>query len=412
MDKDFKRVMGFFFLIKSFMCLVMVLLIIYYWGVSDNIAFFFETKNFVRLVKTDISNLGYFFASADQYNEKIRLDNVLSAAINSNGMESNFLVTKFMTILYPLAFGRYLIINFLFSVIANIGQLKLYYVLTTRYPHIKRGIAIGVLFMPSILMHSSYISKETLCVGFIGFTVYNCYQLINKKHRALNLIALLFNILMIGILKVYVLFTFIAALFIVFLIKAIVQLWKGSVISKGATVFFLGIGLFFFFSNLDFFDPYIIKFANSSNTFQEQYQAVDESSSFEFGHLETSFSGLLQNIPSGIYTTYFRPQLWEVTKPIILFNALESFFVFALTLYAVISRRKYFFQLTRTDIVANLSLWFVLIFGIIVGLSTFNFGTLIRYKIPAIPFLILFVFLLLGFERGKNGITRQAAKSS
>ena len=174
---------------------------------------------------------------------------------------------------------------------------------------------------------------------------------------------------------------------------------RGSILSKIFIWIFLVVFSLALFSNLDYFDSYIADFATKSNTFQQQYNSLDETSSFEFGEVETSLSGLLKKAPLGIYTTYFRPHLWEVNKPIILFSALESFFVLLLTFWALIIRRKFIRPLLRKDIFVNVSLYYVLIFGVIVGLTTFNFGSLVRYKIPAVPFLLLFIFLLLSTKQ-------------
>ncbi len=401
-DKSFKRVMGFFLIFKIACSLLLCLLQVYYWKVSDNFGFFTETKNFVKLISTDLSNIKYFFLSVDSYNDKIKFDNSLTAAYNSIGVESNFLVTKFSTLFYPFAFGRYMIVTLFFALISAAAQLKFYALLVNRYPQIKRGIAIGVLFMPSVVIYSSYITKETLCITFMSIGIFNLFQLINKKKVVANFFLLSLNLLLIGIVKLYVLGIIALALLMVIFVKWTLHFWRGSVLSKIFIAVFLAGFMWLFLSNLDFFDPYILDFATVSNTFQEGYNAADETSAFELGELETSFAGLLKKAPLGLYTTYFRPHLWEVTKPIILFSALESFFVLILTFWAIFSRWKHIGHLMRTDLFVNFSVWFVILFGTIVGLTTFNFGTLIRYKIPAVPFLMVFVFLLLNSRSKKT----------
>ena len=72
---DFKRIMAFFFLFKVVCTLVMSLLLVYYWGVSDNMGFFAESRNFVKLIRTDGSNIKYFFLPVEAYNDKIQFDN-------------------------------------------------------------------------------------------------------------------------------------------------------------------------------------------------------------------------------------------------------------------------------------------------------------------------------------------------
>lgn len=50
---------------------------------------------------------------------------------------------------------------------------------------------------------------------------------------------------------------------------------------------------------------------------------------------------------------------------------------------------------------------FAVVFGVFVGASTLNFGTLVRYKIPCLPFFSISLFLI--FEKVKE---RAAIKQS
>ncbi|MEO7523507.1 MAG: hypothetical protein ABIT58_05395 [Ferruginibacter sp.] len=400
MDKKTKRLFTFFFTLKAICALMMSLLVVYYWGVSDNISFFAESKNFAKQVAADISNLKYFWLPVDVYRENL-------AANSSVGIESNFLVIKITTLLYPFAFGRFLIINFLFCILALVGQFKFYLALSQRYSHMKKNIAVAVLLMPSVLLYSSYINKETLCMAFIGFSVYTFFQITHNKNRGINTILLLFNLFLIAVLKIYVIAAFFGAVAIVYFIKLVLHFWKGSIISKIFIAIFLSLALWAFVSNLSVFDPFIVEFADTSNTFQQQYNSQEASSAFEFGEVETSFSGLLQKSPLAVYTTFFRPQLWEVNKPIILFIALEAFLVLVITFWALIARRKNIRPLLKNDLWANVSFYYVILFGMVVGLTTFNFGSLVRYKIPAVPFLMVFVFLLLHYRPNKNEVSKE-----
>lgn len=398
LDPKVKRLFVVFYVFKVFCALLMSLLLVYYWGMSDNTSFFAEGVNLTRLVREDITNIKYFFLPVDTYNERIKFDNELTATASSLGNEGNFFAAKVSAILYPLSLGKYLIVNFFFSIIAAVGQFKFFMAMAERYPYIKKNVAVAVLFMPSVLLYSSYLNKETLCMAFMGFAIYHFFALVKKRNLLVHGTLLLLNIFFIGLIKIYILAAFFSAALIVYLVSVIGTVWRGSVFSKIFISLSVAAMLWVFFANLSFFDSYMVDFAEASNTFQEQYSSFSETSSFEFGEVETSFAGVLKKAPLGIYTTYFRPQLWEANKAIILFSALEAFFVLVLTVLAVIGRRKNIVPLFKSDPFAKVSFFYVLIFGVIVGLTTFNFGSLVRYKIPAVPFLMLFIFLVLHYR--------------
>jgi len=47
--------------------------------------------------------------------------------------------------------------------------------------------------------------------------------------------------------------------------------------------------------------------------------------------------------------------------------------------------------------------WYAVLFAIFVGAITLNFGTLVRYKIPCIPFYLAALVLILDKCKTKNG---------
>src|ERR1700712_3796281 len=65
MDKSHKRLFTVCFILKAFCALFMTALSVYYWGLSDNTAYFLESKNMLKLIRADISNIQYFFQSVD-----------------------------------------------------------------------------------------------------------------------------------------------------------------------------------------------------------------------------------------------------------------------------------------------------------------------------------------------------------
>ncbi|MBL0182085.1 MAG: hypothetical protein IPP96_07260 [Chitinophagaceae bacterium] len=172
---------------------------------------------------------------------------------------------------------------------------------------------------------------------------------------------------------------------------------------------FLGAIVYLVSQNLDVFDSYIYSLIDISNLNQQFYGPTSDTSSFEFGEIETSFAGLLTKMPLGLYTCYFRPHLWEINKPILLLSAIESFLCFWTLFYALVKKGRNFTAVLRKNLLTNIMFLFVLILGIIIGITTFNFGTLVRYKAPAVPFLWIFIFLLLSSTNLKERFERRSA---
>lgn len=402
-DKGFYTLVKVFFALKLIAAIVMSMLTVYYWKIGDAISYFDEGKNLIQLFKKDISNIKFLFIPVEYYKSQLSIDNDLVRTVNGAGMESSFMMSKLCAVFYPFAMGKYLLVNFFFCYLSIVGQLKLYIVLIKRYPHLKKVIALCILFMPTLLLYSSTIYKETLCYACIGFAFYNFHQIIHKKNTGLNVFFLILNAFFILTVKYYIIVSFLVSIFFLLFFQFVGFMYRHSLITRSLVFFFLLILTALTVYNIHVFDPYVLSFVDTSNTFQQYYNNdFGETSSFEIGEIETTLSGLLKKMPIGFYTTYFRPHLWEVKKPIVLFSALESFFILAFTVFTLIKNGKYILQLVRQDLFARLSMYYSIVLGIIIGLTTFNFGTLIRYKVPVVPFAWLFVFILFYYTPKKK----------
>ena len=116
-----------------------------------------------------------------------------------------------------------------------------------------------------------------------------------------------------------------------------------------------------------------------------------------------SVAGMLRKFPLAVNVTLFRPYLWEVYNPVMLLSALESFLTLLFTLYI-------FFRvglirtirLATTQPIIIFCLVFAIIFSFAVGISTYNFGSLVRYKIPMFPFYLSGLFILQYYTRSRR----------
>jgi hypothetical protein len=120
---------------------------------------------------------------------------------------------------------------------------------------------------------------------------------------------------------------------------------------------------------------------------------LGEGGVYTLGELDGSWQSMLALAPQSINVTLFRPYFWEVKNPLMLFSAIEGFLLFVITLVVVFKVRFSVFKYLKNPIIL-FCLIFSLIFAFGVGVSTFNFGTLSRYKIPLLPFYTLAIGLL------------------
>jgi hypothetical protein len=120
----------------------------------------------------------------------------------------------------------------------------------------------------------------------------------------------------------------------------------------------------------------------------------DAGSGYTLGELDGSFGSMVALAPQAINVSLFRPYLWEVNNVLMFLSALESTALFCFCVYVIIRSNILIWKcLLHPDVV--FALLFAIPFSFAVGVSTFNFGTLVRYKIPMMPFLIVALGLII-----------------
>ncbi len=81
-------------------------------------------------------------------------------------------------------------------------------------------------------------------------------------------------------------------------------------------------------------------------------------------------------------------------------SAFENFAMLVLTIYLVLKVRIVkFLKLMFSHNLLVFSLVFSLFFAFSVGLATANFGSLVRYKIPLLPFYVASLFIIRHFDK-------------
>ena len=129
----------------------------------------------------------------------------------------------------------------------------------------------------------------------------------------------------------------------------------------------------------------------------------EEGSGYTLGDFDFSISGLIRKSPKAVWVTLFRPYLWEVKNPVMFFSAIESLFFFIFTVYVIIySVIKRRLRLIYSHPIIFFTLLYSISFSFAIGISTYNFGTLVRYKIPMIPFYLIGLFILAYYSKSRR----------
>ncbi|MEO7316584.1 MAG: hypothetical protein ABIW47_15445 [Ginsengibacter sp.] len=367
-----------------------------------------EGNNLYHLILSDIQNIEYLFKSGSQFNLHL-VKNPYNAGYF--GGEANFMLIRFDAIFSFLTFGRYAPINLIFAAIGFSGLWKLFLFFYEQYPKLHRQFAVCILFFPTVVFWSSGLLKDTLCISSLGWLTYSLYEIINKRHHILkNFLILSFFTYLLIVIKVYILLAYLP-FFILFIIYKHIQSVKSSFLRWLIAPSLILISIFAISKGINSFEDelgaYAIEEVTSSIStlnagLSQKTGQADAASNFNLGkEFEPSFFGLLKIAPYAIGATFFRPFIWEASKITQMLAAVESLILMFFTLFILLKTGP--FQFIRTILADPLIMYcfmFAIVFGIFVGASTVNFGTLVRYKIPSLPFYAISLFLV--YEKVKE----------
>jgi hypothetical protein len=400
-DVNFKKIFLTAFFLRMFGSVVYSLLVQYYYGYGDSFTYYKGSEFIHEQLVKNIANIRYFFASAKDfeswYNSEVS-EQTLSGYI---AISSATAVMKISAILSFLSFDKYMIISLFFGLFSFAGQWKLFRVFNDYMGGKNQQLlAYAVLYSPSIWFWGSGLMKDSLCLGAMGFIIYILYKNIIKKEINFKQ-WLIFPLLiyLIIIIKSYIIAILFVSVILVIFTRYVLQL--RNLLARIAVIilFLITSTLFVIFSD---FSTEINDLVQESYTqvqsFQQNYQAIqneDETSraGFEIGDFDASLSSMLIKSPGVVFSCLFRPFIWESKKIIILFTAAESTMLLLATLFLLFKTRFFgFFRIIFTNHLIFFSFLVVILFALIIGFTTFNFGTMIRYKIILLPF---FYFMLV-----------------
>jgi hypothetical protein len=301
-----------------------------------------------------------------------------------------------------LSFNCYLIISLFFSMFSFLGMWGLFKTFN-EYNNKKNTnlLAYAVMYLPSICFWGSGLIKDSLCLGATGYIIYYMYKVfVKKEYHGKYILFLPLLLYFLFILKSYVAIALIVSAVFGYVILLISKSKKNP-LKLGFIILILLIANVLITIGISSTIKTLLEESKSQiETFKGAYEYAnidDERSraSFTGGDFDASVGGTLLKSPAAIFTTLFRPFLWETRKAIMLFSGLESFILLLATLYLLFKTKiTGFFYYIFSDPIIFFAFVFTILLSAIVGFTTFNFGTLVRYRLPVLPFYCFMLFAI------------------
>lgn len=295
-----------------------------------------------------------------------------------------------------LTFNCYLITGFLFGLLAFLGQWKVFMTFHDKYPNIRKQLAWGCLFLPDLTFWSSSIMKDTLCLGGICLFYYGLNNLYYGRKILKSLLIVFINGWLVFTLKSYIILAFMPAMFIWIYLSVLdnIKTVIFKIMTSVALLFAIAVGGFLMLDKLaEMSEKYSLeKLQETAEGFHGWHNYLAETGQVGSGYTldfsDFSAMGMLKVAPAAINVTLFRPYIWETRNPVMLLSALQSLGMLIFLLY--IMYKTGLGGMIRNLLVPDVALCmiFTIILSFACGITAYNFGALVRFKIPMEPFFI------------------------
>lgn len=317
---------------------------------------------------------------------------------------NSVIVARIFSPLMLISNESFLISTIIAALIGFSGIWKLYVMFCRIYPGMEKRFAYAILFFPSLLFWSSGILKDTITISALGWFMYSFYNFaILKRYKIKYAIAILVASILIINIKSYIFAALLPGVLIWFFFDKLSNI-KSNLIKFVFAPFLFIIVIIGFLTLMSGLSAKMGAYGDVDSalkTAQITQQDLIRGESYgenyyDIGKFEATPAGVASKFPIATISGIYRPFIWEARNPFIMLAALESLFMMGFLAYCIIKLGfGKFFKTIISDPLLIFSFIFIIFFGFGVGLATANFGALVRYKIPLLPFYMASVFIIL-----------------
>ncbi|HEY0977225.1 MAG TPA: hypothetical protein VGE21_07120 [Flavobacteriales bacterium] len=317
--------------------------------------------------------------------------------------DRTFILMVLLTPLCLLTFRSYMVMTVVLASLSYIGVWRCYRSLVRYFPTLDGKFAIAFLFMPSVIFWGSGIVKDTFTFAAMCWLIHYMDRWFQRGERGPWLVVggLLSAILLIAI-KPYIFMALLPAMIAWVYYERIIairnKLIKYTILPLG-TVLMLGASLFLLDALGDRLDKFSLDKALETIVVSKEDMTRAHAygnNFFDVGELDESWGSVLRASPVAVNAALFRPYLWEARNVVMVAAGAENLWLLLLALAVLV--KGYFvgaFKMLVGNPITLMGMAYSLVFAFVIGISTPNFGALVRFKIPLVPLFVCACHIIL-----------------
>ncbi|HRY33185.1 MAG TPA: hypothetical protein P5531_09495 [Bacteroidales bacterium] len=337
-------------------------------------AFFSSPADFFSM----LSGIGNDHPHFNQYYHRM---NNWCGIYPSNIYGDGHILIRFNALLSLVSLHNYHIHALVMCFLSFTGILAIYKTALPAFPSLRKAFFLLLFLTPSLLFWTSGVLKEGLILFSSGLALYLTDKIARNKITIISVVLLLLSLIILRYSKFYV-FILLLPLLMAYGISMRTKTHRARFIFPAVILLFAGLGLL-----AGAFNPvYDISeiMARKQQDFLRIAREAGAGSLISTETLEPGFRNMLKGLLPGFLTTFFRPACWESANPLIIVAGIENLLIWSITLLVLFRAGK-----PASIPLFLLSVLFVFSVFAVTGLISPVTGAIVKYKTPALPFLII-----------------------
>ena len=308
-----------------------------------------------------------------------------------------FFFTKLVSLINIFTYSNYWLTAAYFSLLSFVCSWKLANYLSSSFPQHSSAAAIAFLFYPSVIFWGSGVLKESVAVASIMLIVYTVLWLLNNRYFTkeflTKVVLLAASVWLLWEVKYYyagVLLPTVLSASVALTISRRIEGWYPLVTFAISWIGLIGLASLLH-PILAINRLHLVLLYNHDTI----VAMSDSSTIIHFWNLDERPESFIINVPLAIFSGLFRPLAGEGTTFLQWMAGLENTGLLLTGIAACANSWRA--RMSGTDwLWVTATITYVVVLGTILAFASPNFGSLVRYRVAFLPFL---VFLCLAGNR-------------
>ncbi len=386
---------------KMFGSLGFAFIYLFYYKGGDSINYFLAAKPLYNLALTQPAKYWAFVGnSASKYPYECWYSCWMVGVDFLLRSNTTLTVIRISSVINLFCFNSYIVDCIVVSFISYLFIFRTFRLFVSIYPALEKEFSVAFLMIPSVIFWASAVGKDVIMFSSIMYFFCCFYELvIFKKNILTNIVKLAITAYVISLIRGFIIITLAPSLI---LMAAIYyrNVFRSPMVRFLALPLFLGGGMlasYFFIESIgSSMQSYNLEnMQKTAEGFKSWHTYLGETqggSAYSLGDVNYTPAGIIRKAPIALIITLFGPFVWQIRSPVMLMSGIESLvFLYYFVIVFFNARAYRAVGILFRDHIIMFCIPFIIIIGVAIGLTSFNYGALVRYKIPILPFFAVLI---------------------